>query len=103
MIYLVLKSAEALDLTPFKLYPATSTIAYMLSYLSHLLADIPTGSGVAILYPLSNKKIGILGLKYDNIVYNSLLIILATLLLYSFFTSAPSPYDIVRDCFIPHG
>lgn len=61
-------------------------ISYILAYVSHLLADMPTGSGVAILYSLSNKKIGILGLRYDNVVYNALLIALATLLLYSFLT-----------------
>ena len=102
-VYLVLEIAEALDLLPVNPYPASSTVAYILAYLSHLLADIPTGSGIAILYPLSNKKIGILGLKYDSIAYNALLIALATLLLYSFFTSAPLPYNIVRDWFIPHG
>lgn len=100
-VYLILGIAEALDLVPVNMYPASSTVAYMLAYLSHLLADIPTGSGVAILYPLSKKKIGILGLKYDNVLYNSLLIVLAALLLYSFLISAPPPYNIVRGWFTP--
>ena len=98
-IYLVLNTVEALNMAPVNLYSASSAIAYILAYLSHLLADIPTGSGVALLYPLSNRKIGILGLKYDNIVYNGLLVALATLLLYSFFTNAPTPYNIIRDWF----
>ena len=85
-IYVALLVADTYELAPISLYPLGSTLSYILAYVSHLLADIPTGSGVAILYPLSNKKIGILGLRYDNIVYNGLLVALATWLLYSYFT-----------------
>ena len=98
-IYVALLVTDTYELTPISLYPLGSTLSYILAYASHLLADIPTGSGVAILYPLSKRKIGILGLKYDNIVYNALLISLATVLLYMFFTNEPNPYIIVREWF----
>ncbi len=75
------------NLLPIEVDSIGSALAYLLAYMSHLIADIPTGNGVSLFYPFSKKKIYILGLKYDNIVYNSLLIILATLLLYDYFTS----------------
>lgn len=80
--------ADTYRLAPFSLYPPGSTLSYILAYLSHLLADIPTRSGVAILYPLSNKKIGVLGLKYNSIVYNGLLIAFSTILFYILFGRA---------------
>ncbi len=99
IVYIVLLMVDCLGVFPVNMYPDWSSAAYVLAYLSHLLADIPTGTGVALFYPISKRRLGVLGLKYDNVVYNGLLMGVATLLLYVFFTSAPTPYNIVRDWF----
>ncbi len=86
-VYVTLSIIIRCKLLPINIDVAGSSTAYSLAYLSHLLADIPTGNGVALLYPVSRRRLSILGLRYDNIVYNGLLVALATWLLYSYFTS----------------
>ena len=101
-VYTVLLIANAWISMSFNLYPLGSALSYITAYITHILADIPTGGGVALLYPLSRKRISVLGLRYDNVLYNGLLMILSTILLCLFFASALPPYRIIRAWYTPH-
>ena len=93
IVYTILLVVNQYRLLPISIDVIGSAMAYLLAYLSHLVADIPTGHGVALLYPVSRRRLSILGLRYDSIVYNGLLVALATWLLYSYFTSvATAPF-----------
>ncbi|NPA97886.1 MAG: metal-dependent hydrolase [Crenarchaeota archaeon] len=102
-VYTVLLITNARISMPFNLYPLGSALSYIVAYITHILADIPTGNGVALFYPLSKKRVRVLGLRYDNVLYNGLLMILSTILLCMFFAGALPPYKIIRAWYTPHG
>lgn len=62
-------------------------LGYLAGHLSHILADMLTEKGVALLHPYNSKRYKIAEFKSDNEVLNGLLALLATLLAHLALTS----------------
>lgn len=73
-----------LALTFIPPYSALASLArlFILGWVSHLLADALTVSGVALFYPLTNKRSGIALFRSDSAVANLLIIAISVVLTY---------------------
>ena len=71
---------------PITMNPAYHVTSYVIGYLSHIVVDMFTCNGVALLYPISKKRYRIFGISYDNPIYNGVVIALGSILLYFYFT-----------------
>lgn len=67
--------------------PIYHTMSFAIGYTSHIAMDMLTHSGIALLYPMSRKRYGILRVSYDNPIYNGVIIALGAFLLYLYFLS----------------
>jgi len=61
---------------------STSFYAFLLGWVSHILADSLSAGGVFILWPLSNKCVKLTSLRSDSLILNLLGVLIAFTLLY---------------------
>ncbi len=74
-----------LILTLIVYFVKMNAAAFCISYLSHLLLDMLTVKGVALFWPLNDKRIRIAKLKSDDIVANALFCALGAFMILTYF------------------
>jgi inner membrane protein len=57
------------------------SVSYLIGFLSHILLDLFTG-GVSLFYPIACKRFTLFKIKYDNPIFNFMIIFLALILSY---------------------